>query len=974
MLAAGSFACLTLLSAACVFLQKRCAPLAVVAVVAGTAAAAYIMWRLQRFTSRQARRAGLVGGAPTPDAGIGSTRPCPSESTRGLVNGGTNTCFLNSILQALFHVPVLRDAIYKSSEDVAHAIWVGAPPEIKQKNETSITTSRILYDTLKLFFAEDHLQPLAPFRVRELAKTFGFTEGGQADAAEFLNALVNSCSPLQGALEAYLAKQGRCPLCPAADAWRQLGERDVVATWELEVRSDDGWHAKSVHDAFDRFLTAERLTDTNRSDCHICKPRVKTPTIDSIRHTMIGFPPCLVVTLKLFGYSNFQDQRFKINADVQPSLTLTFESATYALKAFVVHVGGSALAGHYISYVLHNGGWWRKDDDRVTYVLATELEQLTPYISFYERIEGAAPSAPQQTPPATPSANSTAAAVDDSSCPNTDASSQTCLGEPPRVVSSIPSLGTSSSGEPRPPRVVLAQSSAPGIAPGSTRFAAEGFAANNQRRSWAPLRSATSAASASTSNTTPGLPNTTPLTDEQRTNIESNRQLALSRLENSVQAPVPLVAHRRSLVEPPEHESLATSHHVHAWDMIFQNVGKYAGNKWTLAQVYHIDEPYVRAATSWQAGPKIQQFLVAVDQAAQAAQTGPEGANGERCVPEHSSLLSHTLTDASRMDLSKFGKYLGKNFTLAQVHAIDPEHVAWIANHPSWTNEHTQRACKRFLTAGLEAGTFETTRLGVVLKNSQHPVVNGAPASDAPNQVDANTINTPATQTGHATPNEATTSSAHSAKAQESAAASSSSLPMAATVAEDLIKHAHALHQAASALKLHPDTDAVAQLVGVLKGQNTAQVQTLSRLQNLHRVGGAAAAMEFLNDRSGNLFKPKDKSGRPARGNNTNKSTNIHHGRGRHRDMPDHFPRWAVKNGLVTSPKDAPQYWRETLDREAKKSWVNTYGNGKSRGMQAPKGMKEIAQASAPSNIQGDVGIRSHAHIWRMRQTCAGVR
>ena len=57
---------------------------------------------------------GLKGGAPKKASAAGtSALLCPAGASRGLINNNTNTCWLNSVVQALFHLPTVRAAIHR---------------------------------------------------------------------------------------------------------------------------------------------------------------------------------------------------------------------------------------------------------------------------------------------------------------------------------------------------------------------------------------------------------------------------------------------------------------------------------------------------------------------------------------------------------------------------------------------------------------------------------------------------------------------------------------------------------------------------------------------------------------------------------------------------------------------------------------------------------------------------------------------
>ena len=61
---------------------------------------------------------------------------------------------------------------------------------------------------------------------------------------------------------------------------------------------------------------------------------------------------------------------------------------TYHLYAAILHAGKAVTNGHYFAYVLHNGTWYRANNDHVTVADGESVQeniQRMGYMLFYER-------------------------------------------------------------------------------------------------------------------------------------------------------------------------------------------------------------------------------------------------------------------------------------------------------------------------------------------------------------------------------------------------------------------------------------------------------------------------------------------------------------------------------------------------------------------------------------------------------------
>ena len=61
------------------------------------------------------------------------------------------------------------------------------------------------------------------------------------------------------------------------------------------------------------------------------------------------------------------------------------QQVTYRLTGLILHTGISIAAGHYLSYFLVDGKWYKADDSETCEVSWQEVRQLRIYILFYAR-------------------------------------------------------------------------------------------------------------------------------------------------------------------------------------------------------------------------------------------------------------------------------------------------------------------------------------------------------------------------------------------------------------------------------------------------------------------------------------------------------------------------------------------------------------------------------------------------------------
>ncbi|CAH2260523.1 ubiquitin carboxyl-terminal hydrolase 46 isoform X2 [Pararge aegeria] len=348
---------------------------------------------------------------------IGSEQFPPNEHYFGLVNFG-NTCYSNSVLQALYFCRPFREKVleYKAKN--------------KRTKETLLTCLADLFYSIAT--QKKKVGSIAPkkFIARLRKEKEEFDNYMQQDAHEFLNFLINHIN------EIILAERNQSTL----KLQKTDGNKEGVTcngTLPQSQNTDPTW----VHEIFQGTLTSEtrclNCETVSSKDEHFFDLQVDVDQNTSITHCLKCFsdtetlcndnkfkcdncssyqeaqkrmrvkklPLILALHLKRFKYMEQYNRHIKVSHRVVFPLELrlfnTSDDAVnpdrlYDLVAVVVHCGSGPNRGHYISIVKSHGFWLLFDDDMVDKIDASAIEDFygltsdiqksseTGYILFYQ--------------------------------------------------------------------------------------------------------------------------------------------------------------------------------------------------------------------------------------------------------------------------------------------------------------------------------------------------------------------------------------------------------------------------------------------------------------------------------------------------------------------------------------------------------------------------------------------------------------
>ncbi|XP_055324641.1 ubiquitin carboxyl-terminal hydrolase 36 isoform X2 [Sitodiplosis mosellana] len=306
----------------------------------------------------------------------------------GMMNVG-NTCYLNSTLQALFHVP-------------AFANWLVSDSVHREtcEEKTGVQGGCIICAMAKTLMSSQSpgTQAMKPYlvytKLRFVCKHLVF--GQQEDAHEFLRYLMEAMekaylsrfpkssqleqysketTPINQILGGYLKTSVRCLSCGHESVTFQHFE-DLL----LDIRK-----ANTLEEALDLYFARERLEDMGYK-CESCKKKVSATKQFSLERAPIS----LCIQLKRFSIvGNKLNKHIAIrqllNLSKYSSRKNANETLQYRLVSMVTHLGASQHCGHYTAIGLtETGSYYQFDDSFVRQISVQNVLNTNAYIIFYE--------------------------------------------------------------------------------------------------------------------------------------------------------------------------------------------------------------------------------------------------------------------------------------------------------------------------------------------------------------------------------------------------------------------------------------------------------------------------------------------------------------------------------------------------------------------------------------------------------------
>lgn len=290
----------------------------------------------------------------------------------GLLNQGA-TCYLNSLLQALFHISAFRSIIYQmptkeEAGDRAH------PDNTEHLS--------IPYALQRLFC---HLQTSTrAVGTKELTESFGWGASDsfiQHDVHELTRVLLDN-------LEEKLTAQQANPDLPSKSQENAI-HRLFTGSLESYVKVEEaGYYGsreepfydlqlvvkskKNIYASFDAFFQVEVLDGKNKYCLEQNGQKSYHRAEKGVRFKEI--PPILLLHLARFDYDIHQGEtKVFTRWDYYNTLDLSRymmhvppEMTHYTLCSVLVHSGSNTGFGHYFCFVMCSGAWYKFNDETVT--------------------------------------------------------------------------------------------------------------------------------------------------------------------------------------------------------------------------------------------------------------------------------------------------------------------------------------------------------------------------------------------------------------------------------------------------------------------------------------------------------------------------------------------------------------------------------------------------------------------------------
>eukprot|EP00727_Mastigamoeba_balamuthi_P008267 m51a1_g4062 hypothetical protein (1362) ;mRNA; f:735008-740750 len=300
---------------------------------------------------------------PDPPA-FGSSSMYDSRNETGYVglrNQGA-TCYMNSLLEALYHTTALTSAVFQLPTD------------------TDEPTKSMPLALQRVFFGLKY-SPKA-VSTKELTKSFGwdtYESFTQHDVQELNRVLCDNLeskmkgTPAEGTIQKLFCGKVK-NFIKCLDIEFESSREEQFYDLALNVKD-----CKDIYASFDKYTETETLDGDNKyaAEGHGLQ-RARKGT------TFMEFPQVLHLQLKRWEYDPMRDSMVKVNDRFEFPVTLDLERyldesaprvpCTYQLHAVLIH-SGDVNGGHYYVFCRPKqaNAWYRFDDERVSKVRLREI-------------------------------------------------------------------------------------------------------------------------------------------------------------------------------------------------------------------------------------------------------------------------------------------------------------------------------------------------------------------------------------------------------------------------------------------------------------------------------------------------------------------------------------------------------------------------------------------------------------------------
>jgi len=295
----------------------------------------------------------------------------------GLKNHGA-TCYMNGLLQSLFHVGEFRRIVYSiDCDDAPEPAGKADDPleaDLSKGSEGDDSGRVSVIQALQNVFYRLQTSDQA-VNCRELMRSFGWDQTDaftQHDAQELNRILCDRVeeqmkgTPMDGSIKRLFEGEMENYIeCIEVDYKSRRNE--TFYDIQLNIKGEKGQELKNIEDSLRDFTSEEVLEGDNAYEA---EGHGKQRARKGIR--FLTFPPVLNLQLKRFHFDLEKMDMVKLNSRFEFPKHLDLSSfapgaGSYVLHAVVVH-SGDVNSGHYYAYIRPtlDEGWFKFDDDVVT--------------------------------------------------------------------------------------------------------------------------------------------------------------------------------------------------------------------------------------------------------------------------------------------------------------------------------------------------------------------------------------------------------------------------------------------------------------------------------------------------------------------------------------------------------------------------------------------------------------------------------
>ena len=259
----------------------------------------------------------------------------------GIANQGA-TCYMNSFLQALFHIPIFRNFIFSLPKD-----------------------DNVIHNLQKFFACLQRADGTVSTQM--LTKSFGWDRSEafvQNDVQEFCRVLIDyiqdsiqNTDKKDGIKAIFGGKLKHVIECKKA-GFRSEKEEDFLDI-SLEVEG-----ISSLQESLDRFTKPESIQDY---DTGAAGSQTVTLTTEFTQ-----MPIVLQIQLMRFSFSAFTGAQNKISSAFVFPKIFTLNNAEYELFGVVIHAGRTVSSGHFYSYLKTDNKQWAEFNDSIVRAIREE--------------------------------------------------------------------------------------------------------------------------------------------------------------------------------------------------------------------------------------------------------------------------------------------------------------------------------------------------------------------------------------------------------------------------------------------------------------------------------------------------------------------------------------------------------------------------------------------------------------------------